>query len=100
MLKPRRQDGSPDARASVPRDGPAVRRRGGGVGGDKPGAGVPPVDASERAAAGDAGGVAPRPECGGLAAPAVRHAWAALGHGRWTSAVLIADWQGVVEQEG
>lgn len=36
----------------------------------------------------------------GLAAPAVRRAWAALGHGSWTSAGLLADWRGVVEGEG
>ena len=36
----------------------------------------------------------------GLPAPAVRRAWAALGHGRWTSPALLADWQAVVEREG
>jgi hypothetical protein len=36
----------------------------------------------------------------GLPAAAVRRAWAALGHGRWTSAALLAAWQAVVEGEG
>jgi hypothetical protein len=46
------------------------------------------------------GAVLPGLSAAGLAAPAVRRAWAALGHGSWTSAALIADWQGVVEREG
>ena len=36
----------------------------------------------------------------GLAAPAVRRAWAALGQGQWTSAELLAQWGTVVEREG
>ena len=36
----------------------------------------------------------------GLSEPTVRRAWAALGHGRWTSAALLAQWGGVVEREG
>ena len=36
----------------------------------------------------------------GLSAPAVRRAWAALGHGDWTSGALLAHWRTVVEQEG
>src|SRR5215210_6543368 len=36
----------------------------------------------------------------GLEAPAVRRAWAALGHGDWTSAQLLARWAALVQQEG
>jgi len=36
----------------------------------------------------------------GLDAPAVRRAWAALGHGDWTSAQLLARWAALVQQEG
>jgi hypothetical protein len=36
----------------------------------------------------------------GLAAPAVRRAWAALGQGRWTSAAVLGAWQGVLVGEG
>ncbi len=36
----------------------------------------------------------------GLAAPAVRRAGAALGHGAWTSAQLLARWEALVQQEG
>src|SRR5215208_3156739 len=36
----------------------------------------------------------------GLAAPAVRRAWAALGHGDWTSAPLLARWAAIAEAEG
>ena len=46
------------------------------------------------------GALIPGLSAAGLAAPAVRRAWAALGHGSWTSAALLADWQGVVAREG
>jgi hypothetical protein len=46
------------------------------------------------------GALIPGLSAAGLAAPAVRRAWAALGHGHWTSAALLADWQVVVESEG
>jgi hypothetical protein len=36
----------------------------------------------------------------GLSARAVRRAWAALGHGDWTSAQLLARWHALVSQEG
>lgn len=36
----------------------------------------------------------------GLSARAVRRAWAALGHGDWTSAQLLARWHALVGQEG
>jgi hypothetical protein len=36
----------------------------------------------------------------GLEAPAVRRAWAALGHGDWASAQLLARWTALVQQEG
>jgi len=36
----------------------------------------------------------------GLATPAVRRAWAALGHGDWTSGQLLARWDALVRQEG
>ena len=36
----------------------------------------------------------------GLSEGAVRRAWAALGHGRWTSQRLVKQWAGVVEAEG
>jgi hypothetical protein len=45
------------------------------------------------------GAVIPGLSAVGLTAPAVRRAWAALGHGRWTSAALLAQWRSVVEQE-
>ncbi len=38
-------------------------------------------------------------ECG-LAAPATRRAWAALGQGGWSSAALLARWAAVLEGEG
>jgi hypothetical protein len=46
------------------------------------------------------GAVIPGLSALGLAVPAVRRAWAALGQGRWTSAALLAQWRHVVEQEG
>src|SRR5437667_131617 len=46
------------------------------------------------------GALIPGLSAAGLAEPAVRRAWAALGHGSWTSAALLADWQVVVESEG
>ncbi len=42
------------------------------------------------------GAVIPGLSAAGLAAPAVRRAWAALGPGRWTSAALLAAWRAVV----
>src|SRR5215208_8137936 len=36
----------------------------------------------------------------GLSAAAVRRAWAALGHGDWTSAQLLARWAAIAEAEG
>jgi hypothetical protein len=36
----------------------------------------------------------------GLAAPAVRRAWAALRQGDWTSGQLLARWAALVQQEG
>jgi hypothetical protein len=36
----------------------------------------------------------------GLSEGAVRRAWAALGHGSWTSHRLVKQWAGVVEAEG
>ncbi len=36
----------------------------------------------------------------GLDAPAVRRAWAALGHGDWASGPLLARWAALVQQEG
>ncbi len=38
-------------------------------------------------------------ECG-LAAPATRRAWAALGQGGWSSAALLARWAAVLEGKG
>jgi hypothetical protein len=46
------------------------------------------------------GAVIPGLSATGLAASAVRRAWAALGQGRWTSAELLRHWQAVVEGEG
>jgi hypothetical protein len=46
------------------------------------------------------GALIPGLSAAGLAAPAVRRAWAALGHGSWTSTALLADWQVVVAREG
>lgn len=46
------------------------------------------------------GAVIPGLSGAGLAAPAVRRAWAALGQGRWTSRALLVQWGQVVEQEG
>jgi hypothetical protein len=36
----------------------------------------------------------------GLSAAAVRRAWAALGHGDWTSAQLLARWAAIAQAEG
>jgi len=36
----------------------------------------------------------------GLAAPAVRRAWAALGRGDWCSEALLAPWAGILQAEG
>src|SRR5215211_8964520 len=36
----------------------------------------------------------------GLAAPAVRRAWAALGRGDWDSEALLARWAGILQAEG
>jgi hypothetical protein len=46
------------------------------------------------------GAVIPGLSAAGLAAPAVRRAWAALGQGHWTSAALLATWRAVVSAEG
>lgn len=46
------------------------------------------------------GAVVPGLSLLGLTEPAVRRAWAALGHGRWTSTRLLAAWHAVVADEG
>ena len=46
------------------------------------------------------GAVVPALSDSGLAAPAVRRAWAALGQGDWTSAQLLARWATVLGAEG
>src|SRR5215210_180906 len=46
------------------------------------------------------GAVVPALSESGLAAPAVRRAWAALGQGDWTSAQLLARWASVLGAEG
>ncbi len=46
------------------------------------------------------GAVAPGLSLLELPTPAVRRAWAALGHGRWTITTLLADWHAVVADEG
>jgi len=46
------------------------------------------------------GAVIPGLAATGLAAPAVRRAWAALGQGCWTSGELRGRWQATVEGEG
>ncbi len=46
------------------------------------------------------GAVIPGLSACGLADRAVRRAWAALGQGAWTSADLLARWQGLVRAEG
>jgi hypothetical protein len=45
------------------------------------------------------GAVIPGLAATGLAAPAVRRAWAALGQGDWTSGELLEQWQATVEGE-
>ena len=49
---------------------------------------------------GSRGAVIPGLSATGLPDAAVRRAWAALGQGRWTSAELLAEWQGIVAREG
>src|SRR5438552_14456157 len=46
------------------------------------------------------GAVIPGLSACGLADRAVRRAWAALGHGDWTSATLLARWAALVAAEG
>src|SRR6266487_5332473 len=46
------------------------------------------------------GAGAPALSDSGLAAPAVRRAWAALGQGDWTSAQLLARWATALGAEG
>jgi hypothetical protein len=46
------------------------------------------------------GAVVPALSDSGLAAPAVRRAWAALGQGDWTSAQLLARWATLLGAEG
>jgi hypothetical protein len=46
------------------------------------------------------GAVIPGLSAAGLSDPAVRRAWAALGHGDWTSAGLLTRWYQQVEQAG
>jgi len=46
------------------------------------------------------GAVVPGLSLLGLAAPAVRRGWAALGQGRWASAELLGHWRALVEREG
>lgn len=46
------------------------------------------------------GAVIPGLSAGGLSERAVRRAWAALGHGAWSSAGLLAQWQEMVAAEG
>jgi len=49
---------------------------------------------------GSRGAVIPGLSATGLPDAAVRRAWAALGQGRWTSAELLREWQGIVAGEG
>ena len=49
---------------------------------------------------GTRGAVVPALSATGLAPPAVRRAWASLGHGAWTTADLLAAWEQQVRQEG
>ena len=46
------------------------------------------------------GAVGPGLSACGLAASAVRRAWAALGHGGWASGTLLARWAAVVAADG
>jgi hypothetical protein len=46
------------------------------------------------------GAVIPALAAFGLAAAAVRRAWAALAYGRWSTGDLLAAWQQVVQDEG
>jgi hypothetical protein len=46
------------------------------------------------------GAIVPGLSALGLPAAAVRRAWAALAHGAWTSAQLLARWAALVAQEG
>jgi len=46
------------------------------------------------------GAVIPGLSLVGLSEPAVRRAWAALGHGSWSCAELLEQWQVVMEREG
>jgi hypothetical protein len=46
------------------------------------------------------GAVIPGLSAPGLTDPAVRRAWASLGHGGWTSAGLLGRWRQHVEQDG
>ncbi|MCC7105745.1 MAG: hypothetical protein IT307_11425, partial [Chloroflexi bacterium] len=49
---------------------------------------------------GSRGAVIPGLSTLGLSEPAVRRAWAALGHGSWSSGGLLQRWQAHVEQDG
>lgn len=49
---------------------------------------------------GTRGAVVPALSATGLAPPAVRRAWASLGHGAWSTAELLAAWQQQVAREG
>jgi hypothetical protein len=49
---------------------------------------------------GTRGAVLPGLSATGLSEPAVRRAWAALGHGGWTSAGLLTRWRERVERDG
>jgi hypothetical protein len=46
------------------------------------------------------GAVVPALSASGLAPPAVRRAWASLGHGAWSTAELLAAWERQVVGEG
>src|SRR5438105_14914401 len=48
---------------------------------------------------GTRGAVVPALSASGLAPPAVRRAWASLGHGAWTAAELLAAWEQQVRQD-
>src|SRR3954451_10445981 len=49
---------------------------------------------------GTRGAVVPALSASGLAPPAVRRAWASVGHGAWATAYLLAAWDQQVRQEG
>jgi hypothetical protein len=49
---------------------------------------------------GTRGAVVPALSASGLAPPAVRRAWASVGHGAWSTADLLAAWEQQVRQDG